>query len=617
MIEITVSLPKENQYFRNVKSDLFEIQLKSLPQVAGVYQYFDKSDRVIYVGKAKNLKKRVSSYFNKVHDNRKTAVLVKNIIRIEHIVVETEMDALLLENNLIKKHQPRYNVLLKDDKTYPWICIKKEPFPRIFYTRRVIKDGSEYFGPYTNMKTVMTLLGLVRTLYPLRSCKFDLSDEKVNAEKYKVCLEYHMGNCLAPCTKQIEAEVYDNNIKAIREIIKGNFKESIQGFKKQMDSFAAEMEFEKAQTIKEKIESLKNYQAKSTIVNSKINNVDVFSIVSDESYGYVNFIQVSHGAIIRSHTLEIKKKLDETDATLLQLGVIEIRQLFFSSAKEIFLSEAVALGDDLKVTVPLMGDKRKLVDLSIRNAKFFRIERFKQMKIVDPERHTSRIMSQMKTDLRLPKEPYHIECFDNSNIQGSNPVAACVVFKNGKPNKKDYRHYNIKTVEGPDDFASMEEVVYRRYKRLLEEEASLPQLIVIDGGKGQLSSAVKSLDLLGLRGEISIVGIAKRLEEIYFPEDSIPLYLDKRSESLKVLQRARDEAHRFGITFHRQKRSKESLNSKLDQITGIGPATRDKLLIHFKSLKRIREASKDELEKILGKQNGSKIYISLHSKLII
>ena len=617
MIEITVSLPKENQYFRNVKSDLFEIQLKSLPQVAGVYQYFDKSDRVIYVGKAKNLKKRVSSYFNKVHDNRKTAVLVKNIIRIEHIVVETEMDALLLENNLIKKHQPRYNVLLKDDKTYPWICIKKEPFPRIFYTRRVIKDGSEYFGPYTNMKTVMTLLGLVRTLYPLRSCKFDLSDEKVNAKKYKVCLEYHMGNCLAPCTKQIEAEVYDNNIKAIREIIKGNFKESIQGFKKQMDSFAAEMEFEKAQTIKEKIESLKNYQAKSTIVNSKINNVDVFSIVSDESYGYINFIQVSHGAIIRSHTLEIKKKLDETDATLLQLGVIEIRQLFFSSAKEIFLSEAVALGDDLKVTVPLMGDKRKLVDLSIRNAKFFRIERFKQMKIVDPERHTSRIMSQMKTDLRLPKEPYHIECFDNSNIQGSNPVAACVVFKNGKPNKKDYRHYNIKTVEGPDDFASMEEVVYRRYKRLLEEEASLPQLIVIDGGKGQLSSAVKSLDLLGLRGKISIVGIAKRLEEIYFPEDSIPLYLDKRSESLKVLQRARDEAHRFGITFHRQKRSKGSLNSKLDQITGIGPATRDKLLIHFKSLKRIREASKDELEKILGKQNGSKIYISLHSKLII
>jgi excinuclease ABC subunit C len=617
LIEITVSLPKENQYFRNVKSDLFEIQLKSLPQVAGVYQYFDKSDRVIYVGKAKNLKKRVSSYFNKVHDNRKTAVLVKNIIRIEHIVVETEMDALLLENNLIKKYQPRYNVLLKDDKTYPWICIKKEPFPRIFYTRRVIKDGSEYFGPYTNMKTVMTLLGLVRTLYPLRSCKFDLSDEKVNAEKYKVCLEYHMGNCLAPCTKQIEAEVYDNNIKAIREIIKGNFKESIQGFKKQMDSFAAEMEFEKAQTIKEKIESLKNYQAKSTIVNSKINNVDVFSIVSDESYGYVNFIQVSHGAIIRSHTLEIKKKLDETDATLLQLGVIEIRQLFFSSAKEIFLSDAVALGDDLKVTVPLMGDKRKLVDLSIRNAKFFRMERFKQMKIVDPERHTSRIMSQMKTDLRLPKEPYHIECFDNSNIQGSNPVAACVVFKNGKPNKKDYRHYNIKTVEGPDDFASMEEVVYRRYKRLLEEEASLPQLIVIDGGKGQLSSAVKSLDLLGLRGKISIVGIAKRLEEIYFPEDSIPLYLDKRSESLKVLQRARDEAHRFGVTFHRQKRSKGSLNSKLDQITGIGPATRDKLLIHFKSLKRIREASKDELEKILGKQNGSKIYISLHSKLII
>jgi excinuclease ABC subunit C len=596
-----------------VKSDLIEIQLKSLPQVAGVYQYFDKSDRVIYVGKAKNLKKRVSSYFNKVHDNKKTTVLVKNIVRIEHIVVETEMDALLLENNLIKKYQPRYNVLLKDDKTYPWICIKKEPFPRVFYTRRVIKDGSEYFGPYTNMKTVMTLLGLVRSLYPLRSCKFDLSEDKVNTGKYKVCLEYHMGNCLAPCTKQIEAEAYENNIKAIREIIKGNFKESIQGFKKQMDSYAAAMEFEKAQTVKEKIESLTNYQAKSTIVNSKINNVDVFSIVSDESYGYINYIQVSHGAIIRSHTLEIKKKLDETDATLLQLGIVEIRQLFFSSAKEIFLSEAVALGEKLKVSVPLQGDKRKLVDLSIRNAKFFRMERFKQMKIVDPERHTSRIMSQMKTDLRLPKEPYHIECFDNSNIQGSNPVAACVVFKNGKPNKKEYRHYNIKTVEGPDDFASMEEVVYRRYKRLLEEEASLPQLIVIDGGKGQLSSAVKSLDLLGLRGKISIVGIAKRLEEIYFPGDSIPLYLDKRSESLKILQRARDEAHRFGITFHRQKRSKRSLNSKLDQIEGIGPATRDKLLAHFKSLKRIKEASKEAIESVLGKQKGSKIYTALHS----
>ena len=597
-----------------MKSDLIEIQLKSLPQVAGVYQYFDKSDHVIYVGKAKNLKKRVSSYFNKVHENKKTTVLVKNIVRIEHIVVETEMDALLLENNLIKKYQPRYNILLKDDKTYPWICIKKEPFPRIFYTRRVIKDGSEYFGPYTNMKTVMTLLGLVRTLYPLRSCKFDLSDEKIDAGKYKVCLEYHMGNCLAPCTKQIEAQVYENNIKDIREIIKGNFKESIQGFKNQMDAYAAAMEFEKAQTVKEKIESLTNYQAKSTIVNSKINNVDVFSIISDESYGYINFIQVSHGAIVRSHTLEIKKKLDESDATLLQLGIIEIRQLFASSAKEIYLSERVALGENLKVSVPLQGDKRKLVDLSLRNAKFFRMDRFKQMKIVDPERHTSRIMSQMKIDLRLPKEPYHIECFDNSNIQGSNPVAACVVFKNGKPHKKEYRHYNIKTVEGPDDFASMEEVVYRRYKRLLEEEASLPQLIVIDGGKGQLSSAVKSLDLLGLRGKISIVGIAKRLEEIYFPGDSIPMYLDKRSESLKILQRARDEAHRFGITFHRQKRSKGSLNSELDQIKGIGPATRDKLLSHFKSLKRIKEASKEALENVFGKQKGSKIYDGLHSQ---
>ena len=610
----TVSRPKENQYFRFVKPDLIEIQLKSLPEVSGVYQYYDKSDRIIYVGKAKNLKKRVSSYFNKVHEYKKTNVLVKNIVRIEHIVVDTEMDALLLENNLIKKHQPRYNVLLKDDKTYPWICIKKEPFPRVFYTRKLIKDGSEYFGPFTNHKTIMTLLGLVRSLYPLRSCKFDLSDEKIKSAKYKVCLEYHMGNCLAPCTSQINQSDYNNNIKEIREIIKGNFKSSLNTFKNQMKGHAKAMEFEKAQLVKEKIQSLNNFQAKSTIVNTKINNVDVFSIISDEGYGYINYLQVSHGSIVRSHTLEVKKKLDESNATLLQLGIIEIRQLFKSDAKEIFLSELVPLGEALKISVPLQGDKRKLVDLSTRNAKFFRMDRFKQMKIVDPERHTSRIMSQMKIDLRLPKPPLHIECFDNSNIQGSTPVAACVVFKNGKPSKKEYRHYNIKTVEGPDDYASMEEVVYRRYKRLMEEEASMPELIVIDGGKGQLSSAVKSLDLLGLRGKISIVGIAKRLEEIYFPEDPVPLYLDKRSESLKILQRARDEAHRFGITFHRQKRSKGSLHSELDQIAGVGPATRDKLLGHFKSLKRIKKASKENLSKVLGKLNGDKVYNGLHTK---
>ena len=610
----TVSRPKENQYFRFVKPDLIEIQLKSLPEVSGVYQYYDKSDRIIYVGKAKNLKKRVSSYFNKVHEYKKTNVLVKNIVRIEHIVVDTEMDALLLENNLIKKHQPRYNVLLKDDKTYPWICIKKEPFPRVFYTRKLIKDGSEYFGPFTNQKTIMTLLGLIRSLYPLRSCKFDLSDEKIKSAKYKVCLEYHMGNCLAPCTSQINQSDYNNNIKEIRDIIKGNFKGSLNTFKNQMKDHPKAMEFEKAQLVKEKIQSLNNFQAKSTIVNTKINNVDVFSIISDEDYGYINYLQVSHGSIVRSHTLEVKKKLDESNATLLQLGIIEIRQLFKSDAKEIFLSELVPLGEALKISVPLQGDKRKLVDLSTRNAKFFRMDRFKQMKIVDPERHTSRIMSQMKIDLRLPKPPLHIECFDNSNIQGSTPVAACVVFKNGKPSKKEYRHYNIKTVEGPDDYASMEEVVYRRYKRLLEEEASMPVLIVIDGGKGQLSSAVKSLDLLGLRGKISIVGIAKRLEEIYFPEDPVPLYLDKRSESLKILQRARDEAHRFGITFHRQKRSKGSLHSELDQISGVGPATRDKLLGHFKSLKRIKKASKENLSKVLGKLNGDKVYNGLHTK---
>ena len=595
-----------------MKSEQLEIQLKSLPEVAGVYQYYDKQKRIIYIGKAKNLRKRVNSYFTKTHDNRKTALLVKNIVRVEHIVVPSEMDALLLENNLIKKYKPRYNILLKDDKTYPWICIKKEPFPRVFFTRKVIRDGSDYFGPFTSVKTIRSLLDLIRNLYPLRTCNYYLSKEKIEAKKYKVCLEYHLGNCLAPCVGKVAAETYNANIAAIRDIIKGNFKSAFKALHEEMNSYAERMEFEKAQWIKEKIANLENYQAKSTVVNSKISHVDVFSVISDESYGYVNYLQVSFGAIVRSHTLEIKKKLNESDARLLQLGIIEIRQLFSSTSNTVFLSEKVSLGASLKVEVPQQGDKRKLVEMSLRNAKYFRMERFKQIKIVDPDRHVKRIMEQMKKDLRLPKAPYHIECFDNSNIQGSNPVAACVVFRDGKPFKKDYRHYNIKTVSGPDDFASMEEVVYRRYKRLLEEELALPQLIVIDGGKGQLSSAVKSLDALGLRGKISILGIAKRLEEIYFPEDSIPLYLDKKSETLKILQRARDEAHRFGISFHRNKRSQSSLGSELDKIPGVGPATRDQLLRHFKSVKRVKEGTQKEIVALLGPQKGEKIFKALH-----
>mgnify|MGYP002628269439 FL=1 len=587
------------------------IQLKTLPPNPGVYQFYDENDTVIYVGKAKNLKKRVSSYFNKTHDNNRTRLLVKKIVRHEHIIVPTEVDALLLENNLIKKYQPKYNVLLKDDKTYPWICIKKERFPRVFSTRKVIKDGSDYFGPFTNKKTVYTLLDLIRGLYPLRTCNYDLSEEKISNQKYKICLEYHLGNCLGPCEQKIDEELYNQNIAAIKNIVKGNFKSSLNQFQLQMENYAKEMEFEKAQEIKEKLASLENYQSKSTIVNPKISNVDVFTIVSDESYGYVNFLQISYGSITRSHTLEIKKKLDESDLDLLSLAIIDIRLRYNSQSEEVYLPFQINLGEKIKVSIPMLGDKKKLVELSLRNAKFYRMDRFKQMKIVDPDRHTKRLMSQMKVDLRLSGEPYHIECFDNSNIQGTNPVAACVVFKNGKASKKDYRHFKIKTVVGADDFASMEEVVFRRYKRLKEEGESLPQLIVIDGGKGQLSSAVKSLDLLGLRGKIAIIGIAKRLEEIYFPEDPIPLYLDKKSETLKIIQQLRNEAHRFGITLHRNLRSKGSLNSQLDEIKGVGPKTKELLLKEFKSLKRIKAASQKELIDALGKVKGAQLFLKL------
>ena len=589
-----------------------EIQLSSLPDRPGVYEFYDSDDKILYVGKAKNLKKRVSSYFIKNHEYGKTRVLVKKIRRIHHIVVATESDALLLENNLIKKHRPRYNVLLKDGKTYPWICIKNERFSRIFPTRRLIKDGSEYYGPYTSMKTVRILLDLINSVYPLRTCNYDLSQEKIDAGKYKVCLEYHLGNCKGPCEGFQSLEEYQQQVSDIREIIKGNFKSSIHYFKGQMKALAVEMKFEEAQQIKEKIEVLENYQVKTTIVNPKINNVDVFTIISDEAFAYVNFLQLSHGSIVGSHTLEIKKKLDEKDEELLQLAIVEIRDRFKSESTELYLPFEVIVEPHLKVTVPQLGDKKKIVELSERNAKFFRLERFKQISIVDPERHANRIMAQMKKDIRLSAEPRYIECFDNSNIQGTHPVAACVVFRDGKPSKKEYRHYNIKTVVGPDDFASMEEVVFRRYKRLLDEKQPLPQLIVIDGGKGQLSSALKSLDDLGLRGKIAIIGIAKRLEEIYFPEDPIPLYLDKKSESLKIIQQLRNEAHRFGITFHRNKRSKAAINSELENIEGVGEKTAQDLLKTFKSVKRIKEASIENLAQVVGMVKAKKIYETFH-----
>ena len=597
-----------------MESTSLEVQIQTLPDSPGVYQYFDSDGTIIYVGKAKNLKKRVSSYFTKHHDSGKTRVLVKKIATIKHIVVDSETDALLLENNLIKKYRPRYNVLLKDDKSYPWICIKNERFPRVFSTRRVVKDGSEYFGPYTHMKTVITLLELTKGLYPLRTCNYDLAKDKVESGKYKVCLEYHLGNCLGPCEGLQSEEDYQRNINSIREILKGNFKNSLGQFKKQMTQFAQDMQFEEAQKIKEKIEILENYQAKSTIVNPKISNVDVFSIVSDESYGYINFLQLSYGSIIRAHTLELKKKLDETDQELLELAITEIRQRFHSKSKEIYVPFEVEIGEEVKVTVPKLGDKKHILDLSERNAKYHRMERFKQIKLTDPDKHSNRIMKQMQADLRLSVEPRHIECFDNSNIQGTNPVAACVVFKDGKPSKKDYRHFNIKTVEGPNDFASMEEVVYRRYRRLLEEDHELPQLIIIDGGKGQLSSAVKSLERLGLRGKIAIIGIAKRLEELFYPDDSIPLYLDKKSETLKVIQQLRNEAHRFGIEHHRSKRSKSALLTELETIPGIGEKTVVDLMKAFKSVKRIGFAKLDELEDVVGNSKAQKIYNYYHKK---
>jgi len=589
-------------------NDTIKLKLASLPETPGVYQYYNKKGDLLYIGKAKNLKRRVSSYFNKQHDSKRLRVLVSNIENIETINVNSEYDALLLENNLIKEYQPRYNILLKDDKTYPWICIKNERFPRIFSTRNVIKDGSEYFGPYSSLKTMKVLLGLIKELYQLRTCSYDLSEKNIENNKYKVCLEYHIGNCLGPCEGYQTEEEYSEQISAIRNIIKGEFNEAKQYLVNQMTKYASELKFEKAQIIKEKIEALQNYQARSTIVSPTISNVDVFSVSSDEEYAYVNFMKIYHGSIIQSHTEEWKKKLDETDEDILERAIIDFSDRFNLNSKEIYVPFELSIEIPFrKITVPKIGDKKHIVDLSLKNTRIYRLEQLKQTKIVDPDRHTNRIMNQMKIDLRLPEEPRHIEGFDNSNIQGTNPVSACVVFKNGKPSKKDYRIFNVKTVEGPNDFATMEEVIERRYTRVLAEGEPLPQLILIDGGKGQLSSALKSIDRLGLRGKVSVIGIAKRLEEIYYPDDPYPLYLDKNSETLKVLQHVRDESHRFGITRHRNRRSKNAYNSVLEEIEGIGPQTIKELLTKFKSVEKIKNASLLELTEVIGKSKAKKI----------
>ena len=568
---------------------------------------------VRYIGKAKNLKKRMASYFQNNICSRKTKNLFKNIHEIKHIIVSSESDALLLENSLIKKYQPKYNILLRDDKTYPWIVIKKESFPRVLTTRRVEKDGSEYFGPFTNYKTVRTIMDIFSNLYSLRTCHYDLRQKNIIENKYKVCLEYHIGNCLGGCEghqKEVDYNIYISNI---RDFLKGNLSSSINYFKNEMKTASGSLQFEKAQKAKEKIELLENYQAKSTVVNSKLNNIDVFSIISDSSHAYVNHLQVAFGRIVRFHNVEIKKKLEETDKELLLMTLVNLREKFSSKNNTVISNIKFDKILDLKFISPKAGDNKKLLDLSVRNATQFKIEKLKQVQIVDPERHTNRILNQMKIDLRLNEIPKHIECFDNSNIQGSNPVASCIVFKNSKPSKKDYRHFNIKTVEGPDDYASMEEVVFRRYKRMLDEKSVLPSLIIIDGGKGQLSSSIKALKKLKLENTIAILGIAKRLEEIFYPNDPIPLYLNKKSETLKVIQQMRNEAHRFAITFHRNKRSKQALTSSFDGIPGIGEKTKIALLKRFKSLKKIKETSLELLISEVGESKAKKLKEFLNS----
>ncbi len=580
-----------------------------LPNKPGIYQYLDQSNTIIYIGKAKNLRKRVSSYFTKNHDHRKTALLVRNIADIKHMVVESEQDALLLENNLIKKYQPRYNIRLKDDKSYPWICIKNEAFPRVFKTRNLVRDGSKYFGPYTSIYTVRTLLELFKSEYKLRTCNYNLSPENIASGKYKVCLEYHIGNCKGPCEGHISSDKYDQGITDITDILKGNISGVIKHLEGMMAEMSENLNFEEAAAIKEKYDSLKRYQSRSTVVSPVITDVDVYSIEEDENFAFINYLKIIKGAIIQTFTLEIKKGLDETTEELLLAGIIEIRQKIFSNAREIlvpFKLENVI--ENVTFRVPQRGEKKQLLDLSKRNAKYFRLEKDKQAVLKNPQVRTDRILNTIKKDLQLKELPERIECFDNSNLQGTNPVAACVVFKNAKPAKKEYRHFNIKTVEGPNDFASMEEVVYRRYRRLKEENKPLPNLIVVDGGKGQLSATMKAMDKLELRGKITVIGIAKRLEEIYFPGDSVPLYINKNSETLKVIQHLRDEAHRFGITFHRDKRSKSFIKSELGNINGIGEKTTEKLLKDFKSVKQIKLQKLDALEASIGKAKARVVY---------
>ena len=564
------------------------LRLKTLPSNTGIYKFYDKVGNILYVGKAKNIKKRVSSYFRSNHKNFKTNLLVKQIFKIENIIVETEMDALLLENNLIKKLKPKYNVLLKDDKTYPWICIIRNPRPKIFLTRKINNKSGEYFGPYMSGKKVRVLIQMIKELYPF------FNHDLIHLLKIK--------------DEENEIKMFDNNIKSIKSFIKGNFKKTIKQFKQEMFELSSKREYEKAQKIKEKLDIVSSYQAKSTIVSSKITNTDVFTVFSDENYSYVNFMQVSHGSIIGSYTTEIKKKLNESDKKILEISIMELRKRFNSISNEILIPFKINLSLKLKCTVPVLGDKKKLIQLSLKNAKSYRIERLDQIKITDPEKHSKRIMSKLKNDLRMSIDPMHIECFDNSNIQGSNPTASCVVFKNLKPKKSEYRHFKINSVQGVDDYKSMEEVISRRYKSLIKTNESLPQLIVIDGGKGQLSSAMKSLMVLGLDEKITIIAIAKRLEEIFFPEDPIPLYLDKKSETLKIIQQIRNEAHRFAINLHRKIRNKNSIRSILDEINGVGPKTKIKLLNKFKSLKRAKEASKKDLIELLGNKIGKIIF---------
>ncbi len=576
-----------------------------LPEKPGIYQFIDNSGNLLYVGKARNLKKRVASYFAK-NQSGKTRVMLRKAVDIRHIVVDNESDALLLENNLIKNYQPRYNILLKDDKTFPWICIKNEPFPRVFSTRSFTRDGSLYFGPYTSALMVKTLIDLIRHLYKLRTCNLNLTQTNINEGKFKVCLEYHIGNCRGPCVgKQQEAD-YDDSISEIKEILKGHLSSVIDHLKILMSGYARDMKFELAQTIKEKIEILSRFKSKSTVVSSTIKNVDVFAITRDGDVAYVNYLKVVQGSIIQAFTIEIKTRVDEEPESLLGFAVNEIRQRLTSDSPEIL----VPFKPDLqlikvKYTVPKKGDKLKLLELAERNALYYKLEQRKKRIDHSPERRTGRNLEKLRNDLHMSEMPVHIECFDNSNISGSNPVAACVVFKNAKPSKKDYRHFNIKTVTGPDDFSSMEEVIYRRYKRITEEGQNLPQLVIIDGGKGQLSSALKSFEKLGLRNKITVIGIAKRLEEIYFPGDSVPIYLDKNSVSLKIIQQLRNEAHRFGVNFHRDKRSSEMTKSELDSIKGIGPRTKEILLKHFGSVDKIKKAPGEELEKIIGGSKAS------------